>query len=309
VSSGRVVKTGTSLIYFCPAAPNVRLSCDINGAEPLDVPLASVCERPELPLLRAVSSTNMGTADTDLTIEWMSADDEGRLSVVATRVFRPGEPVLVPVADASRRLVRFSRRGVSPVTALATDLRDTGWRLPAPVEGGEVIIQRARAVVTVERYRLVADGTEIAREHDTGDILTLQGLPAGSYELTPMYAGGVPGRVRKLRVEDAQSTFVFVPKEDVGGAVVRLHPAVCSEATRISIRRLSTETSKLPEGGPPGSDAATMEPVSQCEIVFGGLRPGEYELVLARRESDATVRRRFEVRSDALAELSIQPEG
>jgi hypothetical protein len=52
-----------------------------------------------------------------------------------------------------------------------------------------------------------------------------------------------------------------------------------------------------------------MEPVSQCEVVFGGLRPGEYELVLARRESDATVRRRFEVRSDALAELSIQPEG
>jgi hypothetical protein len=187
------------------------------------------------------------------------------------------------------------------------------WRLPPPARGGELIVQRSGAAVVPQRYRLFTSGTESMHEHGRGEFMMLRGVPGGSYVLTPIYPGGVPAQVQKLRVEDGQSTFVFVPKEDVGGATVKLHPAVCSEATRIVIRHLSIENTKLPDGAQATRtlirDAATMQPVPECEPVFGGLGPGEYELVLDKRQTAAIIRRRFEVRSDSLTELVIEPAG
>jgi hypothetical protein len=260
----------------------------------------------------AASFVILGAADTALTIDWLDVDAEGRVSVIATRSLRPAERLVVPAAASPRRLLRFSRPGMSPVTMLSTELPTTEpWHLPPPARGGELIVLRSGAVVVPQRYRLFANGTESTHEHGRGDFMMLRAVPAGSYQLTPIYPGGVAARAQTLRVDDGQSTFVFVPKEDVGGAAVKLHPSVCSEATRILIRHLSIESTKFPDGAQATrtliSDVTTLQPVPGCEPVIGGLTPGEYELVLDKRQSDAQVRRRFEVRTDVLTDLVIEP--
>jgi hypothetical protein len=261
-----------------------------------------------------VSVVILGTGDSPLTIDSLDISAEGRVSVVETRTLPAAERVSVPVAVSPRRLVRFSRPGMSPVTVPSAELHaPEPWRLPPPARGGEVIVQRSSAAIVPQSYRLFVNGTESTHQHGRGEFMTLRSMPAGAYQLTPVYSGGVAARVQKLRVEDGQSTFVFVPKEDVGGATVRLHPAVCSEAARVLVTHLSIETVKSPDGGQTTrtmtSDAARIQPVPECEPVVGGLKPGEYELVLDKRQTDAQVRRRFEVRADVLTDVIIEPAG
>ena len=306
-----VSRDQNSLTYNCP--PSIELlSCDINGAEPIDVPLKTMCERPELTLRRATFTANVGTSDGFMTVDWLDVGAKGGVSFVASRLFRKGEPVIAPVAVAPRRLVRFSRADMSPVTVPSAELNGT-WRLPPAAPGGELVLQRSDALVVPQRYRLVTNETRSMHEHGRGEFLVLGAVPAGEYQMTPIYAGGVPARDQKLRIEDGRSTFAFVASEDVGGVVVRMAPAICSEAVRIGIKHLSIESTTSPDGTRATrtltTDVARIEPVSECETVVGGLRPGEYELVLDKREGQAPVRRQFQVQDNALTDVVIEPVG
>jgi hypothetical protein len=318
LDANRVVSTvqaKNSLGITCPAG-NQRLSCDLNGAEPFDVPVDDVCQRGALPLLRATPVMMAGATDGPVTVHWLSVHTDGRIAILATRSVGPAEQVTIPVAVSPARLVRVSRAGFAPVTTASSVLAGAGpepWRLPLPVRGGELVVQRAEAAIVPQTYRLIRNGVESLHPHGPGAFMALRGVPAGDYQLAPLYAGGVPAPVKRLRIEDGQATFLLVPREPVGGAAVTLHPAVCAESTRIQIRQLSIEAVKTPDGGQSTRtltrDAATIQPVRECEPVIGGLPAGEYEFVLDRRQNDAAVRRRFEVRSDALTDVAVEPAG
>ena len=184
---------GRRLVFQCPATSEL-ISCDFVNAEPTDVPLATVCRTHFIPTQSAEEVRIVVKAPVLLTIAWLSGSGRPDMPILATRQRMVEQFISMPVARSFDRFVRFSRPGFAPVTVAAADLIGAaGWVLPDPLPGGELFVRVQSALVSPQAYRLSGPIATVLQPKD--GVVVARGLPAGLYQLTPVYAGGKPGRV------------------------------------------------------------------------------------------------------------------
>lgn len=297
------------LVFECPArgGRGDMVSCDFEGAEPVDVPPEVVCSTGVLSLQKAVNARVGVSGPVELTLEWLTVTRDGQLALHATRQVAAGGMVPVLVAPHEDRLIRFSRQGASPVTVRATDLAAREeWPLPDSVPGSELVVHIQAGVVLPELFRLSGPWLDEVRRDDR-DLLALQDLPTGDYELVPIYAGGLEAEAQPVRLQDLHSTLVHVALEDVGAVEVAADVEICSEITDLQVTRLTTvpvgegmtrrrvPAARVPKGG-------------LCSQTIGGLTPGSYEIV-AEAHNKTVSTQAFEVTSQAISSVRLDATG
>lgn len=267
---------GPAITFRCPAEDQV-VSCDSEGVEPIDLAVAEVCRTAQVPMQKAGTATVEVDAPGDLAVEWLAIQPRGEFGIVATRRNVVAHTLRLQMATSDDRFIRFSRLGVSPVTVAAEDLLRAGnWRLPAPQPGGELFGRIEPATVLPASYRLVGR-LAVVMSHQTSGAAVSRGLPAGLYELVPIYEGGPTGRPMKARVHDATSTVVFLNKEPVGAIDVSADAGVCSQTSELRVSATSER--------PARDDRITTRRVmavmthgGNCQRRVSGLRQGSYDV-------------------------------
>ena len=274
---------GSELTFTCPVAlrpspadpASPVVSCDFVGAEPVDVPLADLCRTRTLRLQRSTEITVTSEIAVDLTVEWVDFP-VGPARTVATRNYRlaAGAPLTLEVARTDRRFLRFSRQGASPATVSALDVPTLKrWPLPPPVPGGEWFVRMEPAPIVAERYRVTGPwGGEL--RPSARQIVARQGLPAGDYQVVPVYRGGPTGRPIAVRIVNTQSSVGLLPHEPVGAVAAGVDPSVCGQVTGFSLDRVRQSSGER-------STARQVESIVRlsghdCFPTVAGLAPGRY---------------------------------
>ncbi len=273
------VQRGNTLAFGCPAHDE-GVRCDFVGAEPLDVRLDAVCQTRALPARAAKPVMVRMSEHRPVTVDWVTmAWQPPGVRLVAARTIKPGDPVTLLVADDEDRFVRFSREGASPVTVPSRDLpAPGGWRLPGAVPGGELFVRIEPAPILPVRYQL--EGPRAMRLEPSRSMLAVRGLPAGDYQLTPVFAGGVAGRVRRFPIIDGRSTPFYIARAAVGAARLSGDDALCASATRLAVTGVSA--GKAPVGRTTTrSDVVSVTLDDSSDQTVGGLAPGIYEVAYA----------------------------
>ena len=198
------------------------------------------------------------------------------LGTVATRNYRlaAGAPLKLEVARTDRRFLRFSRQGASPATVSTLDVPTLKpWPLPSPVPGGEWFARMEPAPIVAERYRVTGPwGGEL--RPSARQIVARQGLPAGGYQVVPVYRGGPTGRPIAVRIVNTQSSVALLPHEPVGAVAAGVDPSVCVQVTGFSLDRVRQSSGER-------STARQVEsivrlPGHDCFPTVAGLAPGRY---------------------------------
>ena len=164
---------------------------------------------------------------TDLTIEWLRLRSRGELSVDAMWQFPLALRVPLPISLDPDRFVRFSRPGASPVTFRASDFFRENWKLPDPVPGGELLKGVEAASVMPVLYRVTGSAWSANVVPDARAVISVPGVPEGSYLLSPIYEGGVSGRSLSFEISMSGSTVLAMEKEDVGAVRFTLDDRAC----------------------------------------------------------------------------------
>lgn len=261
------------------------VSCGGGGAEPLDISFQDLCRTKTLPLQRA-ESVRVSVADPsevaegtvrqqNILVTWM--EFSGRLSPVAERVISAKEMMTVAVAVSPNRLLRFERRGFSPVTESSVRLADKkGWALPQPRAGGELLAWIESNVVSPVKLRLSGpDSREVDR--NSQPWLSVQGLSEGSYRIARVYDGGQETAPIQAQVTAGASTVAVLRSEAVGGAEIGIDPELCRNTEQL---RIVTDSKTLsPRGATTSSESVfTVQATGECSLRVGGIKPGNYRL-------------------------------
>jgi hypothetical protein len=199
-----------SVDALCGVTSLVR--CSIDGTEPLDVPVATLCRggfvRVE-PAVRTLTPTWFSTAGSEgpVTVEWRAWGDSVSV-LLATRVVDPTVATPLPLAAAAR-LVRVLRPGASPVTLIAPEagdrVADLAVQVPAAASGGELLLffdERERAMQTLT---LQGPLTQLVGVNGT-TFLSIPALPPGDYTLRYGTPDVPVGRPIDFRVREAETT-------------------------------------------------------------------------------------------------------
>lgn len=269
-------RRGPVQVFSCPATDE-NVSCDFEGAEPIDLPLAGVCHDAGLPIARA-TTVSVGSLDAqELKIEWLSFAPGSRLAIVATRRVTPDNSIRLQVADLDQRFLRFSRPGDSPVTVPARVLvRASGrWTLPTRMAGGELIARVEGAPIVPIRYEL--RGPKQVDLEALDGLVALRGLPAGQYQLTAVYAGDIRASAARVTIVDGRSTGFFILKEAVGGIHASADDQVCRLATSLSLSAIS-KVARDGQTTTGRSERIGVDLRGGCTQIAEGLRPGLYEV-------------------------------
>jgi len=91
-------------------------------------------------------------------------------------------------------------------------------------------------------------------------------LPAGSYDVERVDAGGSAGARESVQVEAGRSVAIFLAKENVGGVKLSATPDVCRDATHFGV---------MEEDG--RVQVARFVRTTGCDRVIEGLKPGIYK--------------------------------
>lgn len=279
---GRAVASqGQGVLLFNCSRPSGLVGCDFSNAEPVDLPLDTVCRTATIPTIAAASVVISARSKTPVTVEWLKLASDGAWSTLATRQMTIVRGLTLRVSTGPQRFVRFSRSGYSPVTVGAEDLAAaSGWTLPDPKPGGELLTQVEPGIVLPEVYRLAGPRTGEIRVDDR--VLIRSGLPAGRYTMTPVYSGGIAGAGRAVTIADGQSTLVFSPAEAVGALRISAEGPVCAHANELALVHRTRNAAML---------VARFGTEGGCSRSVGGLRPGQYEVSLMSSGSHVTTGR------------------
>jgi hypothetical protein len=277
-----------------------RLSCDSDEVEPLDVARSSVCSTHRLDVRPASNRAVSTQAAGELDIEWLGPG-RGGLEIVARRKIASNGTAMIPIATDALRWIRINRAGASPVTVSSIDLRtERAWTLPSAVPGGEVAVLRGAAPVHPVAYDLSGPTTV---RLNIGDALfaAVQGLPAGSYSIEPVYENGPKGRVVTTSVEAGVSTILALDRENVGAVKVSGDPEMCGRALRFQLEEV------LPTGTSGGirRTVMTSESIADCHWMVSGLRPSLYEAGLWGVEG-AAGRQRVAVAAQTVSDIRME---
>lgn len=252
----------------CPRSGE-HVSCDFPDFEPIDL-AAQACKPGVVPVIHA-RQTQLINATAGITVEWLIARS-GRLDVVASRTLT-GSTILV--GAAGDRAVRFRRQDAGPLTVPETELGSGLYRLPMPQGGGELLVTSTRSVVKPAAYRIASAirSTDVAATPRLFE--SLQGLPAGRYLISPIYAGGLVGKAVAADVAIGESTFADLPPDAAGAVHVEVGSEACARAIAVRLEKVTA-----------GTNGTTLRrQVSEwssagCTQDVGGLPPGKYEASL-----------------------------
>lgn len=309
-SDGRLlasIEGQSALTFSCPARTE-QVSCDLEGGEPLDLPLSSICRSRTMPLIRASRRVVVNDARSDLVGQWLHVEENGDLTSRATRQLGSDPVAALEVAADSAEIVRFLRKGAAPVSVDATTLLSVSeWHLPAPVLGGELLVRSANSPIVPTDFQLVRPGLDVTYKAQPGS-LSIVGVPAGEYELVPVYAGGVRGLRQRVRIEGGRSTWAFVPKETVGGLALGLE-SLCAATGRVRLVQLKQRTVTLPDGSRSvttmSADFLRVEPVLECDLRIAGIPPGSYDVVVEDHAEKLLRRRRVQVEANQFTNSAV----
>jgi hypothetical protein len=280
--------------FTCPDHSRF-VSCEFSNAEPLDVPVSTVCSSGALPVKRAGTAVIESSEKTDLTILWLNVQESGRVAGVATRHATIVRRMPILVSQRPERFIQFTRLGASPVTISSTQLfTENTWRLPDGVPGGEILVGVEDAPVRPTGLRLVGPWSGDLAVSD-GRATSLAGLPPGLYQLTTMYAGDVPGGTQSARVEAEASVHVNLPRESVGGVHVALGDTLCDQLPSDAAFSIADQK---------GQVRARPLFARVCTAMIGGLEPAEYELVMQDSQR-VLVRQTFAVIAQRVSSVSL----
>jgi hypothetical protein len=302
VIAGRAIEvrtTGERPTIDVPCAdPAGVVSCDFDGAEPLDASLPNVCATRQLTVERSRPVSIVAERTTAARIEWLALRADGRFERRASRDMKLDErdPLAVPVAGG--RFLRLTPAGASPVTVDAGRLTtEAPWTIPVS-SGGEALIGLEQANVLPARFLLRgADERVLPAE---SRVASFAGLTPGSYIVTPEYTGGVPGEAFRVTVEAGTSTVVALPAADVGAVRMTANETACEATAEI---RLSGRVNGL-EGKLVKGQSVMILHEGQCDRTIAGLRPGEYAVWLGTG-SNVYVRGDAAVHRQQVAEVSL----
>lgn len=241
-------------------------------------------------------------------IEWLTIDDEGDARVTARRATVIGPPVPLEFTPGADRYVRFSYQGASPRTYSAAELiAAKKLHVPDVLPGGELLILVPQAPVRPVRLRLEGPQAPVIDLTPAGH-LSLPGLPEGDYKIVLLYDGGVPGAVETAKVRAAHTAIAPLPVEDVGGVhVVAAHEA-CSFATEVNIHQLVVAKVAPEIKAPPNRVRWAVSKEPQCDMRFGGLKPGEFEVSYRTGRSPSGTAY-FSVAAQAWTRTDVAPSG
>ena len=243
------------------------------------------------------------TRDTaqDITVELLTLSTEGVLTSVARGPLPPDAVSAIGIVESPDAWVRFSTPDRAPLTVPAADLQvPEGWRLPELRTGGELLLTVETGVVAPAFYQL--SGPFLTNIRPRGGRASVHGLPAGTYELTPVYDGPFAGAPVRITINPAQTTSTFVKREMVGAALITARDDTCAIAeTFILATRVVIAT---PVGFVRGALVTTPE-VAACRWRVGGLPPGIYEASL-RAARGLAGRIQFKVAAHETTEAAIE---
>jgi len=263
---------GPSLKFECPAGAEI-ISCDGPNIEPLDVPLTDVCRSRSLEFGEASVATVSSGATIDGVIRWLDLSKPNHLRIVATRAVVFDRPVAVRVQSRSERYVSFSRLGASPVTVPASALLSRGeWRLPPMQRGGELLVVAEAAAVMPRAIRVPTYPTPFA--WGSSRVLSIYGLRTGTPEVVPIFDGGGAGTPVPTTISAGESSFLYVPKGNVGAVALSADSAECGRASSLSIDRTGQTRSGQ------RAHVVMLTDLKRCEWVVAGLEPGSYRASL-----------------------------
>ncbi|MPZ17292.1 MAG: hypothetical protein GEV06_05190 [Luteitalea sp.] len=244
------------------------VSCNFDNAEPIDLPLATLCRARALPLYEADTLVVESEEDAELKIEWLNLSWDGPAPIVATRQITSQEQTSILLSRHPQRLIRVYREGASPLTAASTDLpRDRPWSLPAPVAGAEIAVGIEQAEVRPELLRITGPSTRAA-VIGNAFLLSLPAVWPGDYVVTPVYAGGVAGRPRAVSVAEGQSELLTMQAERVGAVQAVIDQTLCGRVSG-GVMKITT---------PRFREIARTALAGTCSQAVAGLSPGAYEL-------------------------------
>lgn len=221
-----------------------------------------------------------------LTLEQLTVGADGAVAIVETRALTVAPDAAFSYKPDVNRYVRLRYEGVSPRTYSTSELsRLERIRAPDPLPGGELLIVVPAATVRPDAFDVAGPRTERVPVTQAPSV-SMPGLPAGRYRVTPVYAGGVKGATRTALVDTATSRVVVASPEAVGAAEILADAGACGRATGVTIDLL------VAAPAPPGGGAAAppqrapfllLEP--RCQLFAAGLSPGTYDVSYRAQEA------------------------
>lgn len=260
------------------AAPSVTVDCgsstiarcDFVGHEPLDTFAARVCSTGPPVILSAKPFVFQSSQPVEAIIDWLDLDKNLHFEIVATRRVHLQPAASVLVADQIRsRWIRVSPEGASPITMPA---RTLSAERPVDVSsqaGGEVVVGVPAGSIRAEHIELTG------RDHvwlqvGSEALVPKSGLFAGTYQVLPIYAGGLKGRPTQVVVESSKSSFAVLPSEPLGGIAAQVDSDACPKVTALRLSRIVGENDQL---------VLRNENLVDCEWKVAGLSPGRYRVI------------------------------
>lgn len=263
-----------AVIRFPCADVSDKVSCDAPGLEPLDASVAELCKvrSTTLRIGRAVEIISEPAMDAE--IEWLAFPLSAKMKVVARRHVSATGKTTIVVSEDSDRFVRFLRNESSPITVHGPEIRlNDVWSLPRPTPGGEIVARIEPAAIEPTAYEFT--GAPMPEMRPTRHNLIVHGLIPAAYELKPLYQGGLPGNAVALQVQPADSAFIVLKKQSVGGVELKGDEGLCDSATELRLHRIG-RSGDLTSGGVRDQILQTSD-IAACAWTLQGLAAGTYD--------------------------------
>jgi hypothetical protein len=174
--------------------------------------------------------------------------------------------------------------------------------VPKPSAGGELLIGFEPAVVKPHVVSISQEMALVADVAVSRAAVAAVTLPAGEYQLTPLYSGGPPGERRRVTIEAGRSTFLPVPASDVGAAQLKVSDDLCVEAPKAVLWR----TERYATGSTSRQIAAMNLSSQGCQPLVAGLLPGTYEVELTSPSTGLKVQEKLEITRQAVTIVSLE---
>lgn len=305
VYSARVLhwrpRAGESIECFGPGLEPRELSC----LEPTCRPGSPV--RVELEPARQVTVRNPTASDVQIELRRVTDRSDGSPEPSEFLYQAKLEAGAVRPLQVSRaeRLIRFVRKGASPVSLLiraGTDPLEV--EVPATRTGGEIVLELERRRRVIPSSFVVDRGAvQLDQPLAPPGWLFLSGVPPGSMTLVPKYEGGLLGEPISLKVE-GETTTELLPAllPAAGGVFGAIEEELCwteeetpiLELARVDVSERSTGLTVV------WRRAIDAE---ACRWTVDGLRPGSYEASVRSPTGEALAISPVEVFADHRSEV------
>jgi hypothetical protein len=279
----------------------VVVSCDHPSAEPRDIGYPTCLSRSTLQAdgHRQVSFDDLGASGA--TLEWRAASAQGTELLAARPLV--GEPATVMVAP-DVRILRIIRPQAAPYSLhVGRYVSDEPVSIPPPEAGAELVYLSTEADSRGISALVVEDHLQTRLPGRRASYLSRAVLPAGQYDLRPIYSSGLRGQAIPSVLENSRTTEVTsLSFHATGGALVSAPDDILEHTPRsLEIHAVSNDGSAS-QRTLVWSGAVPQPPLAW---MIDGLSPGSFAVVLKSDEQTITAES-IEVGPDRTTAVELQ---